>query len=136
MPSPFDYVKSYSDKSKDLMESEHDVKEYTPYIVNKALSFMTDTVHFANEMNKNSHLDKDMVHAFYWNGIPKGKRFGAWQKKSVTTTCINNIMAFYGVNEKVAESYITLLNEDQLNRINELMNQGGKNDRKSSRGTS
>ena len=85
--SPFDVVKHLNEKSN----LDFEMKDYAPWIINKALSFHNQTIHFANAMNKCAGLDKDIQYKFYKEGIPKGKRWGAWQKKTPDTELIELI---------------------------------------------
>ena len=51
------------------------VKKYPSYIVNRCLSSFTDTVLYANEMNKNSHLPNKMQYDFFQMCETKEKIF-------------------------------------------------------------
>jgi hypothetical protein len=55
------------------MNEDIDGKNYPPFIINRGLSFMQDTIHFANIMNRFSALDKQQQHDFYFYGIRKKK---------------------------------------------------------------
>ena len=44
-------------------------KKYPTYIINRCLSSFTDTVLFANEMNKNPHLPTRLQYDFYINSV-------------------------------------------------------------------
>lgn len=119
----FDIVNHLNEKTK----FDFDVKEYSPWIINKSLSFHNQTIHFANEMNKFSTLDKDIQYKFYLLGIPKGKRFGKWQKKSVAPEVIKFISRIYNVNATIAAQYASLMSEEQLQKLNEQNDKGGTN---------
>ena len=67
-----DWLNSINQTKRDLSE---DIKSYPPFIVNRCLSGHLDCVLFANEMNKNGHLDKDMQYSFYLNSLRKRKGF-------------------------------------------------------------
>ena len=48
-----DYLYSINQSKKNIMDQDEDaVKKYPPFIINKCLSGFTDSVLFANEMNK------------------------------------------------------------------------------------
>ena len=126
MPSPFEFINSFNSKAKYLLESELDEKDYSPWIINKGLTFTMDTVMFANEVNKMYGLDKKLQHDFYFYGIPKGKRFGKWQKKAEESNTLKQIMDIYSCNLNVAMQYINVLSEEQLHIIHEKFEQGGK----------
>ena len=65
-----DWLNSINFTKEDLSE---DMKSYPPYIINRCLSGHLDCVLFANEMNKNHFLDKDMQFHFLLNSIRKKK---------------------------------------------------------------
>ena len=73
-----DWLNSINHTKEDLSE---DIKSYPPYIINRCLSGHIDCVMFANEMNMNHHLGKDMQYSFYLNSLRKKKRFSPWLRK-------------------------------------------------------
>ena len=81
---PFDYINSINFTKKNLMRgTENDElaeKGYVPYITNKTLSYFTDTLLYANEMNRYHFLDNKLQYEFYLNSIRKKKRFAKWAK--------------------------------------------------------
>jgi hypothetical protein len=85
-----------------------------------------DTVFFANEMNQRAHLDKDQQFDFYLNAVPKGKRWGKWAKADKLEENLSNIMNYFCINKSVAEQYLKLLSDEQLEEIKESQNYGGK----------
>ena len=73
-----DWLNSINHTKEDLSE---DIKSYPPYIINRCLSGHIDCVMFANEMNMNYHLGKDLQYSFYLNSLRKKKRFSPWLRK-------------------------------------------------------
>lgn len=126
MTSPFDFIKSFNDKSKYLLESELDEKDYSPWVINKGMTFTMDTVMFANQANKMYGLDKKLQHDFYYYGVPKGKRFGKWITKDKISDTLQMVMDIYNCNLNVAMQYMKLLSEDQIKLIRDKFEQGGK----------
>ena len=56
-----DWLNSINFNKENLIEEDPEaISSYPPYIVNRCLSGAVDSVLFANEMNLNAHLDKDM----------------------------------------------------------------------------
>ena len=77
-----DYLDSIYLTKKDLSEEDPEVcKKYPAFIVNKCCSAHIDCIMFANEMNMNHHLSKDMQYSFYLNSLRKKKRFSPWLRK-------------------------------------------------------
>jgi hypothetical protein len=123
--SPFDFINSFNAKTKYLIESDLDEKDYAPWVINKGLSFTRDTVLFANEMNQFYELDRKMQHDFYYHGIPKGKRYGKWLKLEKVDV-IELLSEYYGINKMVAATYMQLLDDKQIAIIREKMVKGGR----------
>ena len=55
--SPFDFANSICYSKENIMVDEWSEKQYSPFIVNKHLSYGSDTVTAANEMNARPHID-------------------------------------------------------------------------------
>lgn len=123
--NPFDYVNSISSNKNNLMRgSENDElsqKEYIPFVVNRALSYYTDTLLYANEMNKFSDLDNLMQYEYLFHSIRKGKRFSKWSK-SKTTEELLAISKYFNVNIKRAQEYKSLLSPEQIQEIAMIIN--------------
>ena len=57
-------------------------RKYPPFIINKGLSYFSDTVMYANEMNRLHHASKHMQFSFFLNSIKSRKRFSKSLKSS------------------------------------------------------
>jgi len=104
------------------------IKEYPSFIINKCLSGHIDGILYANEMNKNFHLDKDMQYSFYLNILRKRKRFSPWIKTNKVDD-LECVKRYYGYNNKKAFEALTILNKEQINFIKKRLEIGGKNDK-------
>ena len=63
-----DYLYSINQSKKNILNDDIDAERgYPPYIINRCLSSFTDTVLYANEMNKNPSLPKKMQYDFFIN---------------------------------------------------------------------
>ena len=76
----FDYMTSITSSKIDIMCDDIDEKAYNSFMVNRGLSYFYDTVLFANEMNKYSHLDSRLQYDFLRQIVRKKKRFSKWLK--------------------------------------------------------
>ena len=123
MTSPFDYVKAFNSKK----EIEFEEKTYLPFIVNRALSFQRDTVLLANEMNMYSGLPTKAQFDFYMKGVPKGNRYGKWEKMAETTEVVEMLKVRYNINNQVATKYASLLSDSDVQQLRESNEKGGKN---------
>ena len=55
--NPFDYLNAINSTKKNIMVDEVTEKAYSPFLINRGLSYFSDTILFANEMNLNHHID-------------------------------------------------------------------------------
>ncbi len=121
--TPFDIVNIVNEKKE--FDREELIKCYNPWIINKALANSMDTLLFAEQMNLYYQLSKDAQFDFYFNGIPKGKRFSKWFKENKDEEDIINIlMQRFCCNRNLAKKYLALLSEDDKKQM--LNMEGGK----------
>lgn len=120
MSNVFDYVKSINEKTEKL-----DIDGYVPYIINKAFSFMPETLFYADSMNINSHIDAQMQYDFYYYALPKKKRFGKWTKKKVIPD-IATIREYYNCSYQKAIEYSKILTDEQIVILKHRMDKGGR----------
>lgn len=127
MPSPFDFTKSINETKENLIREDPLVEnDYSPFIVNRSLSYFRDTIFFANEMNRYSSLPKNQQYEFYLHGVPKRKRFSKWAKKeSETVDIVALLMIEYNLSKRRAEDALKLLSEDQIKILQESYDHGG-----------
>lgn len=120
-----DWLNSINFTKQNLMEEDPtSVKEYAPYIINKCLSGQIDTILFANEMNMNHQLDKDMQYCFYLNSLRKRKRFSPWLRKDKVQD-LECVKRYYGYSNEKALQALKILNKSQLNFIKQRLETGG-----------
>jgi hypothetical protein len=123
--SPFQFVNEITFGKKDVMVDPDMEKKYVPFMVNRSLSYFTDTVHMANEMNRYHHLDKKLQFQFLLNIVRKKKRFSKWVKPE-TDSNVDVIKEYYGYSNEKAIQILPLLSADQLNIIKNKVNKGGR----------
>jgi hypothetical protein len=119
--SPFDYLKAINSTKKDIFELE---KDYSPFMINRGLSYFPDTVLFANEMNKHYHIDNRLQFDFLINIIRKRNRFSKWNKKFISSN-IDAVKKYYGYSSEKARDVLPLLSKENLKHIKESINYGG-----------
>jgi hypothetical protein len=128
---PFDFVNSINFTKKNLMRgSDNDElseKSYAPYLTNKSLSYFTDTLLYANEMNKYHFLDNKLQYEFFLNSIRKKKRFAKWAKADKNDDLVM-VSEYYQISLSKAKDAIRILSTEQLSTIRNKMEQGIKND--------
>jgi hypothetical protein len=128
MPDLFkEVLPSILQTKKNPFQDELEYKDYTPFVVNRALSYHLDCVLYANEMNLYPELDKDMQYLFYLNIIRGMKRkFQPWQKAEVNKD-IDSIKEYFGYSNEKARDALKVLTPEQIAEIKAKTNKGGVN---------
>ena len=122
-----DYLFSINQSQKIILDDDPSaVKKYPPYVVNRCLSSFTDTVLYANEMNKNSHLPNKMQYDFFLNSVKPRKRFSPWARKD-SIDYLDVVKEYYGYNDDKALQALRILTKNQLDKISYLLRKGGNN---------
>lgn len=93
-------------------------------MANRGLSWFIDTVMFANEMNLNSHLDRDIQFTFLHNAVRKKRRFSKWDKYKASDG-IDAIKEYYGYSEHRAREVYDLLSKSQIETLKNKVAKGG-----------
>jgi hypothetical protein len=120
-----DWLNSINYTKEDLTkENSENIKDYSPYIINRCLSGNLDCILFVNEMNINPHLDKDMQYSFYLNIIRKRKRFSPWLNKTKIED-LECIKRYYGFSNEKASQALKILNKEQIEFIKKRLETGG-----------
>ena len=123
--NPFEYVNSINYTKKDIMVDDIAEKAYTPFMINRSLSYFQDTVFFANEMNRYHHLDNKLQFHFYINIIRKRKRFSKWNKPELDSD-MDVVKEYYGYSNEKARQALTLLTPSQIEELRKKVSKGGR----------
>ncbi len=121
------YLTAINWSKKKLMDTD-DVtweKKYPPYIINKGLSYYSDTVMYANEMNRLHHASKHMQFSFLINTIRSQKRFSKWLKASKIKD-LDAVKTYFGYSNNRAREALSVLTKGQIDYIKEKLYKGGK----------
>ena len=120
-----DWLNSINSNKNNLIEEDPEsISSYPPYIVNRCLSGTVDSVLFANEMNLNAHLDKDMQYSFLLYTLRKRKRFSPWLKKEQVDD-LDLVKKHYGYSNEKAKIAVALLTKTQIEKIRNKHDMGG-----------
>ena len=125
MSNPFDYVNSILQNKKNLIVDELTEKDYSPFLVNRTLSYHKDCILYANEMNRRHLADKKLQYDFLINTIRSQKRpFAKWVKaeKSEDLECIKQV---FGLSDQKAREARRLLSNEQIQKLKEQTDTGG-----------
>jgi hypothetical protein len=123
--NPFDYVNAILQNKKQLIVDEITEKDYTPFLVNRSLSYHKDCIMYANEMNRRHFLDKKLQNDFLLNTVRSQKRpFAKWAKveKNDDLECIKLI---YNFSDSKARDARRLLSKEQIQELKEKTDTGG-----------
>ena len=120
-----DWLNSINLNKQDITaEDPQLIKKYAPFIINKCMSAHLDCIMFANEMNLNAHLAKDLQYQFYLNSIRKRKRFSPWLRKDMVKD-LDYVKRYYGYSNEKAKQALKILTKKQLNFIKSKFDTGG-----------
>lgn len=123
----FDFLNAINDSKEDLIKKDTlNEKDYVPFMVNRGLSYFTDTIMYANEMNMHASTPKKWQFDFYLHGVKKKKRFAKWAKKDASTDDIKLVMKEYDYSAKRAQEALTLLTDHQLVELRAKYDTGGR----------
>jgi hypothetical protein len=128
--NPFDFLNSINYTKQDLMEEDNGSKDtenrYNSFLINRSLSYFSDTVAFANIVNRYHHLDNKLQYHFLINIIRKRKRFSKWIKPEQLSD-IEVVKQYYGYSNEKAKQVLPLLSPEKIKIITEKVSKGGRN---------
>lgn len=122
--SPFDFVQALS-TSKEYLLNDNTMRDFAPFMVNRAFSQHVDTIMIANEMNKVGR-NKLFVHDFYFYSLPARKRYGKWAKADESNNdTVDLLCRHYCINRTRAHEYLLLLSNTDIENIKKMYETGG-----------
>jgi hypothetical protein len=126
MPDLFkDIIPSILQTKKSVINDEIDLKDYTPFVVNRALSYHIDCILYANEMNLRTGMDKDMQYKYLLNTIrPMKRKFQPWQKAEANKN-LQYVKEYFGYSDSKAKDALRLLTDEQIADIRIRIHKGG-----------
>ena len=126
MPDLFkEIIPSILQTKKSVIHDDIDLKDYTPFVVNRALSNHLDCVLYANEINLHSQMDKDMQYQYLLNTIrPMKRKFQPWQKSQVDKN-IDCVKEYFGFSNAKAKEALSILSDEQIADIKTKTDRGG-----------
>lgn len=120
-----DYLHSINQSKKNILsENLNQEHNYPPFLINKFFSFHIDSILYANEMNRNYHIDKKLQYDFYINILKPRKRYSPWIKKQSIEN-IELVQEYYGYSYNKAIESLNILSNNDLKEIKKLLNKGG-----------
>ena len=122
--SPFEFIKAINETKEDVMVDDVSEKKYSPFIVNRGLSFFMDTIFQVNELNRNHHLDSRLQFDYLLNSVRKKNRYGKWIKNE-TLEKIDIIQQYYGYNIQKAKQVESIFSDEHIQHLRRLLSKGG-----------
>ena len=126
MPDLFkEIIPSILQSGKSVLRDELDYRDYTPFVVNRALSNHIDCVLYANDLNRWPSLDKDMQYQYLLNSIrPMKRKFVPWNKASKDKD-IECVKTYFGYSNQKATEALRILTDEQIAEIRKITDKGG-----------
>jgi len=121
-----DYLNAINYTKEPLLDTDDESVEkgYTPFVVNRCLSYFIDTVLYANEMNLRPETDKKMQFDYLQTTIRKNKRYSKWLKQESIEN-LDIIKEYYGYSDTKAKEVMDILTSDDIEYMRNLLNTGG-----------
>ena len=119
-----DIIPSILQTKKNVLDNE---KDYVPFVVNKALSHHYDCIMYANEMNMNPNIPRNLQYQYFLNTVRPYKRpYQKWHR-AVDSTNLDIIKEYYKCSNEKARDILDLLSQEHIDDIKRKVNKGGKN---------
>ena len=115
-----DFLNSINSTKKNILDSCPEAERlYTPFVVNRCLSYFPDTIMQSNEMNMHSHLDNKVQYDYLLNSTRSRRRFSKWFKVE-NDLDIELIKEHYNVNNRRAKEYKSLMSQSDIESLRQL----------------
>jgi len=125
MASPITVIMNSINGKGELLDREYIEKEYKPFIINRALSYVLDSVLYAHELNRLPRMPVYDQYLFYYHALSKRKRFARWHKPA-KDKYLSVVAEYYGYSDRKAEAALTILSEAQCEDLARRIAKGGK----------
>lgn len=120
-----DLVQSILVSKKYAFDAEDAEKVYFPSVVNRALSYHSDCIMAANQMNVMQHLSKKAQYTFLLYSAKGRKRPYSQWVKNVKPQCLEAIKSFFQCSDMKAMEALSILSEAQVAEICQRMDTQG-----------
>ena len=124
-----DFLKSLNQKKTPMKNLDEDlqstVKSYTPFIINRCMSYFPDTIIQSNNMNFNSGVSKEMHYDYFLYSVRKRNRFSPWLKKE-NIQDLDVVKEYFGYSDRKTREIFDLLSEEDIEMIKKETYRGGR----------
>jgi hypothetical protein len=111
-----DYLTAINYTKEPLLDEDCKVKDYTPFVINRCLSYFPDTILHSNLMNQYNAIHKKMQFDYYVNVLRKRKRYSKWLKKENEEEFLA-VKEYFGYSDSKTKEIIDILTENQKREI-------------------
>ena len=123
--NPFEYLNAINHTKQNIMVDDLAEKSYNSFMVNRGLSYFSDTVLMANEMNRYHHIDNRLQFDFFINIVRKKKRFSKWNKPEIVSD-VEVVKQYYGYSNEKSRQVLSLLTSEQIDELKKKVYKGGR----------
>lgn len=121
----WNYVNALSEtKDRSVLDDPDFQKEYKAFIVNRALSYHSDSVLHANMMNERPWLEPALQFHFLLNTLRPRRRIAKWIKPTDSDD-VAAIAEYYEISLRKARDLVSLHSSEQLTIIRRRIDKGG-----------
>jgi hypothetical protein len=114
---------SIQKSKKYVLDTESD---YSPFGVNRVLSYYKDSILYANMMNMNHDLDRSLQYQYLLNTIrPMKRQFQNMKKVDKVLKDIECVKLYFGYSDEKAKEALRILTDEQIALIKEKTEKGG-----------
>jgi hypothetical protein len=121
---PFDYIKAINKHENIMKNDPFAEKDYTPFLVNRGLSFFQDTILQVNEVNRLHFLDKRLQFDYLLNNIRPRNRWSKWLKPDKIEN-LEIVKMYFGFGNEKAKDALEVLSDTQIENIKTHFIEGG-----------
>jgi|TARA_R110000824_G_scaffold64800_2_gene169159 hypothetical protein len=121
-----DYLSSINHTKEPLMDTKDETIErgYSPFVINRCLSYFPDTIFHANVMNKLNNLSNKCQFDYLRTSLRKRKRFSKWLKNEINDDFLV-VQEYYNYSKVKTREIFDILTKDQIEDIRRILDIGG-----------
>jgi hypothetical protein len=112
-----DIIPGILENKRKTFEEPEAEKAYAPFMVNRALSYHSDCLYFANQLNQMHHLEKRPQIEFYLNTIRAKKRSFVKWAKPIKEGNLQAVKMYFGYSDRHATEALKILTDEQITFI-------------------
>ena len=114
---------SIQKSKKYVLDTESD---YSPFGVNRVLSYYKDSILYANMMNMKHDLDRSLQYQYLLNTIrPMKRQFQNMKKVDKVLKDRECVKLYFGYSDEKAKEALRILTDEQIALIKEKTEKGG-----------